>query len=65
MKQIRRDVKKGLEKQRKCEMFLSSNAQKPEINQNVRVQIPEIDKFKTDSKWCLLAVVTDIKDEKW
>jgi hypothetical protein len=41
----------------------SERYQKPNLGQNVRIKIPDIDKATTDAK--STAVITDIKDEEF
>ena len=41
----------------------SKRFQKPTVGQNVRIQIPDIDRAKTDPR-SIIDVITDIKDEE-
>ena len=42
----------------------SKKFQKPTLEQNIRIKIPDIDRAKMDSR-SIIAVITDIKDEEF
>ena len=65
LKVFRQATREGLqEKAKKMKATSSTKFQKPTIGQNVRIKITDIDRAKMDPR-SIIAVITDIKDEKF
>jgi len=65
VKMFREAAREGLEKQaKKMKATSSKKFQKPTLGQNVRIEIPDIDRAKMDPK-SIIAVIADIKDEEF